>query len=103
MGSITLTKLIPANTFCGFAESITRWKCAKRKCKTFLLLHHRAIELTDLTTPGTAPGRQQLNGTHSGHAISEKPTSKITRATNDLRVCKHPAKYLIEHRVNRSP
>jgi len=31
---------------CEFAELITRWKCAKRKCKTFRLLHHRVIELT---------------------------------------------------------
>jgi hypothetical protein len=48
MGSITLVKFIPVNTFCEFAESITRWKCAKRKCKTFQLLHHRVIELTEL-------------------------------------------------------
>jgi hypothetical protein len=44
MGSITLIKFISANTFCEFAESITRWKCAKRKCKTFQLSHHRVIE-----------------------------------------------------------
>src|SRR6476646_3188329 len=48
MENITLIKFIPANTLCEFAESITRWKCAKRKCKTFQLLHHRVIELTEL-------------------------------------------------------
>src|SRR5215831_19280028 len=46
MGSITLITFIPANMSCEFAELITRWKCAKRKCKTFRLLHHRVIELT---------------------------------------------------------
>jgi hypothetical protein len=46
MGSITLTKFIPANTFCELAESITRWKWAKRISKTFRLLRHRVIELS---------------------------------------------------------
>jgi hypothetical protein len=40
---------IPANTFCELAESITRWKSAKGKCKTFRILHHRVIELTNLS------------------------------------------------------
>ena len=46
MGSITLITFIPANMSCELAELITRWKCEKRKCKTFRLLHHRVIELT---------------------------------------------------------
>ena|SRR6266568_7687752 len=50
MGSITSITFIPANTFCELVESITRWKSAKGKCKTFRLLHHRVIELT---TPST--------------------------------------------------
>ena len=57
MGSITLLTFIPANTFCELAESITRWKCAKRKCKTFRLLHHRIIELS---TPSTTNFPQQM-------------------------------------------
>jgi hypothetical protein len=58
MGSITLTKFTPVNTFCEFAESITRWKCAKRKCKTFQLLQHRVIEQT---VPGdTTPKAQAI-------------------------------------------
>jgi len=56
-GSITLTTFIPANTLYELVESITRSKSAKRKCKTFRLLHHRIIELS---TPSTTNFPQQM-------------------------------------------
>jgi hypothetical protein len=50
-GKYYFNKVHPGQYVLRIGGIITPWKCAKRKCKTFRLLHHRVIEITELTTP----------------------------------------------------
>src|SRR6266478_1893911 len=79
MGSITSITFIPANTFCELAESITRWKWAKRKCKTFRLLHHRVIELT---SPSTTIARRAWS--FGIWPVTQRQKRQAVRAGNNL-------------------